>query len=518
MESTTLHPVQMREWEEIELTPPDASADLMRRAREAFDTWRRKSIDERLSFLRVLRHLIVDRMDEGMEIISQDTGKPKVEALTSDILTVLDAIRHAEKRAKHALKPRRVRTPISLIGKRSVVTYQPRGVVLVISPWNYPFQLSVVPVIEALAAGNAVILKPSEVTPRVGAWIATLFREAGFPEGVVQVAIGEKDLGARLIEEHPDYIFFTGSVQTGKIIQQEAAKRLIPTTLELGGKDPMIVFADANLNRAVQGAVWGALTNYGQVCMSVERIYVEEPIYDTFVEALKREVSRLRLNGGDEADLGTMTTEMQKEIVRRQVEDAVANGAKLVSGIHPRDWPKSGDLRIQPIILTGVDTRSAVMREETFGPVICVLPFRDEAEAIRAANDSVYGLSASVWTSDIAKARRVAQSLETGSVVINDVVLAIANPYLPFGGVKESGIGRYHGDEGYRIFCHEKSLLIDRGWLPSEVHWFPYQNKLTPFRTLVANLYGRKRSFFRFIRSYLTLLATSLRKSGSKRG
>jgi len=518
METSTLHPAPAREWKEIELTPPEAGAELMRRAREAFDSWRQKSMDERLSYLRTLRQLIVDRMDEGTAIISQDTGKPKVEALTGDILTVLDAIRHAEKRAKHALKPRRVRTPISLIGKRSVITYQPRGVVLVISPWNYPFQLSVVPVIEALAAGNTVILKPSEVTPRVGAWIASLFREAGFPEGVVQVAIGEKELGARLIEEHPDYIFFTGSAQTGKIIQQEAAKRLIPTTLELGGKDPMIVFADANLNRAVKGAVWGALTNCGQVCMSVERIYVEETIHDTFVEALKKEVSRLRLDGGDEADLGTMTVERQKEIVRRHVEDAIASGAKLVSGLHPRDWPESDGLRVHPVILTGVDAQSAVMREETFGPVICVLPFRDEAEAIRAANDSVYGLSASVWTSDIGKARRVAQSLETGSVVINDVVLSIANPYLPFGGVKESGIGRYHGDEGYRIFCHEKSLLIDRGWLPSEVHWFPYQNKLIPFRTLVANLYGRKRSFFRFVRSYLTLLATSLRESRSKRG
>lgn len=517
MESTTLHSAPVREWNEIEQTQPDAGTDLMRRAREAFDPWRRKSIDERLSYLRTLRHLIVDRMEEGLAIISQETGKPKVEALTGDILTVLDAIHHAEKRAKHALKPRKVHTPITLIGKRSVVTYQPRGVVLVISPWNYPFQLSVVPMIGALAAGNTVILKPSEVTPRVGAWIASLFREAGFPDGVVQVAIGEKELGARLVEEHPDYIFFTGSVQTGKIIQQEAAKRLIPTTLELGGKDPMIVFADANLNRAVKGAVWGALTNCGQVCMSVERIYVEATIHDTFVEALKREVARLRLNGVDETDLGTMTVERQKEIVRRHVEDAIASGAQLVSGLHPRDWPESGDLRVHPIILTGADAQSAIMREETFGPVICVLPFRDETEAIRAANDSAYGLSASVWTRDLKKARRVAQSLESGSVVINDVVLSIANPYLPFGGVKESGIGRYHGDEGYRIFCHETSLLIDHGWLPSEIHWFPYQGKLAPFRTLVANLHGRNRSFFRFVRSYLTLLMASLRESRSKR-
>ena len=223
-----------------------------------------------------------------------------MEAVTADLLTVVDYLKHVEKHGAKALRPKKVPTPLALFGRRSCIEYQPRGVVLVISPWNYPFQLSLVPVIAAVFAGNSVILKPSEVTPKVGAAIKRLIELCEFPPGVVQVALGGKDLGAELAKGGPDYIFFTGSVRTGKIIQQEAAKRLIPTTLELGGKDPMIVCADANLKRAAKGAVWGAFTNMGQVCMSVERLYVERSVYDEFAAELVTEVGKLTQGSGPE--------------------------------------------------------------------------------------------------------------------------------------------------------------------------------------------------------------------------
>lgn len=462
-----------------------------------------------MGYFRSLRHLLIERLDESIDLIAKETGKPKAEAITAEILTVVDTIVHIEKNAQKVLQARKVKTPVTLIGKKSFITYQPRGVVLVISPWNYPFQLSMVPMLSALVSGNTVILKPSEVTPLVGEWVKTIFQEAGFPEGVVQVAQGTGELGAKLIAAFPDYIFFTGSVRTGKVIQQEAAKRLIPTTLELGGKDPMIVFQDANLERAVKGAAWGALTNSGQVCMSTERIYVEAPILEEFSDKLKKEVAQLHQENGADSDLGSMTFGPQKEIIRQQVEDALSKGARLLHGLKPEDWPQGKGLHLTPIILTEVTHRMKVMQEETFGPIITIHPFHDEQEAIRLANDSPYGLNASVWSRDLKKAKRTAAALQSGSVVINDVMVSVANPYLPFGGVKESGIGRYHGEIGLQIFCHEKAILIDKGQATSEVNWFPYAGKLPLFHRLITSLYGKKRSPWGFVSAYLKLLRKS---------
>lgn len=494
---------------EVQETPIKESENLMRQARQAFPNWSQTPLEKRLHYLGALRHLLIEQMDECIGVIAKNTGKPKVEAITAEILTVVDAIVHMEKHAKQILRSRKVKTPLTLIGKQSYVSYQPRGVVLVISPWNYPFQLAMIPALSALVAGNTVILKPSEVTPLVGQWIETAFEQAGFPKDVIQVAQGGGELGAKLIETSPDYIFFTGSVRTGKIIQQEAAKRLIPTTLELGGKDPMIVFQDANLDRAAKGAVWGALTNSGQVCMSVERIYVEETILEPFLAKLKKEVTSLQQELNDEADLGSMTFASQREIVRQHIEDALQSGARIAYGSKPDNWPEQKSLHLPPIILTDVTHTMKVMQEETFGPVISVHPFADEQEAIRLANDSPFGLNASVWSRDIEKARRVANRLQSGSVVINDVIVSVANPYLPFGGVKESGIGRYHGDIGLQIFCHEKAILIEKGRKKTEVNWFPYAGKLPLFRRLITSFYGKKRSLWGFVSAYLKLLRKS---------
>lgn len=364
-----------------------------------------------------------------------------------------------------------------------------------------------VPMISALAAGNTVILKPSEVTPLVGKCIEDLFRKAGFPDGVVQVAHGGKEVGAAFSNGKPDYIFFTGSVRTGRIIQEVAAKDLIPTTLELGGKDPLIVFADANLERAAKGAVWAAFTNSGQVCMSAERLYVERSIYPQFLERLKKEVSTLKQGSEVDADIGSMTFPAQIQIVKEQLDEALSKGAILETGQPPEEW-KSG-MFLPLMVLTNVNHEMKIIQEESFGPILPVIPFEGEDEAIRLANDTIYGLNASVWSKDVNKARRVAAQLVSGAVVINDAIITVANHGLPFGGAKQSGIGRYHGEAGLTIFCHEKAIIEDRGWKRSEIQWYPYKEKYPHFLKLFKSYFQTNRNWLEFAKHYLSLLKKS---------
>ncbi len=478
-----------------DLAQPDTTtaecSELYQAARSGFALWKQTSFQERLYYLKKLRHLIVAYLDDLAEIICEDTGKVPVEAITADLLTTVDFIKYIERNGICELRTRRVPTPITLFGKKSYIEYRPRGVVLVISPWNYPFQLALIPAISALFAGNTVILKPSEVTPKVGRAIQRLCDLSGFPRGVIQTAFGDGELGAELVKQNPDYIFFTGSVRTGKIIQQEAAKRLIPTTLELGGKDPMIVCADANLKRAAKAAVWGGFTNSGQVCMAVERVYVEKNVHQEFTDLVVQEVTKLNQGSDPNSDLGAMTTPMQVEIVKEHVEDALAKGARLLTGKPPQKWNTNTSLCLEPMVLVNVTHAMKIMKEETFGPVLPIMACENIEEAVKLANDSSFGLNASVWSSDMVKAKRIAQELVTGSTVINDVIISVANPYLSFGGVKDSGLGRYHGAVGLQTFCHQVSVIIDRGWKRREINWYPYKGKYNLFKRLVRMLYGR---------------------------
>ncbi len=490
-------------------TPLEAVPHLYARARAAFLVWSRTSLRERVQLLRRLRLVIVERLDELAEVVAVATGKPLAEVVTTELLPVLDTIAYLEKLGPRTLRRRRMPTPIFLAGKTSYVEYRPRGVVLVISPWNYPFQLSVIPLVTALMAGNVVILKPSEVTPSVGILVEDLFTQAALSDGVIQVAHGDGSLGAALVQGRPDYIFFTGSVHTGKLIQAEAAKHLIPTTLELSGHDAMIVFADARLERAVRGAVWGAFMNCGQTCLAVERIYVERAAYGEFTRRLAAEVARLRWEVGEgggaetsvrrgvgsDVDVGALTSERQVDIVKEHVRDALAKGATLLVGEQPERW--RGRF-IPPIVLTDVTGDMLVAQRETFGPVVTVAPFDTEAEAVALANASDYGLGASVWSTDVGRAERVASQLETGSVAINDVIVTIANPHLPFGGVKQSGLGAYHGEAGLKALSHEKAVVVDRLGRGQELYWFPYAGKAPLFADLLRAHFGPRRRWLRF--------------------
>ncbi len=456
------------------------------RARSAFGAWRQTSIESRLSMVKRLKAVVTERGEEYARRISEDTGKPLFDALLTELLSVPLFIDYYVKEAPRILARKKVPTPILFPGKTSYVEHFPVGVVAVISPWNFPFQLSVVPMVSALIAGNTVVLKPSEVTPIVGELIEDLVRRAGLPRGVVEVVHGDGSTGAALAEANVDKIFFTGSVATGRKVMAAAAKKPIPVELELGGKDVFIVCADANLERTVRGAMWGGLVNCGQMCTSVERILVERSVHDRFVDLLQREIALVKVGGPDEeADMGPMTFPKQIATVERHIADAVAKGAKVLFGGKRVDRP--GQF-FEPTLLTEVRPGMEIYDEETFGPVLPVIAVDSLDEAVRMANDHQYGLTASVWTRDVKKGVDIASRLECGQVNVNDVVVSVGNPVLPFGGVKASGFGRYHGPEGLLAFTHQKAIMVDRGWLDTEPFWFPYARKYEPMREAFGSL------------------------------
>ncbi len=440
-------------------------------ARTSLKEWKNLDIADRCFFLKEFRKTVLNNLDDILHTLKSDTGKPDVEILMAEIMTTLDFIKYYENNSEKILKKEKRRTPIEFSKNYSYVEYQPYGVVSVISPWNYPFQISLIPSITALVAGNTVILKTSEITPLTGKKIEELIDKAGFPQNVFQVVHGGGEVGEKIIENKPDKIFFTGGVETGKEVMKKASENLIDVELELGGKDPFIVFEDADLDRAVKGVVYGSLANSGQICVSSERVYVERSIKKRFIEKLLEEVKKVDIGDSKTSEMGPMIREEQIELIKNQVDDAVFKGAEMLT-----EFEHQGNF-LKPIVLDQVTNEMDVMRKETFGPVIPVMGFEGVQEAVELANDSVYGLNSSVWTEDVEKGKKIASMLETGNCYINDVVKNIGNPYTPFGGVKKSGIGRYHGPEGLMSFVEPKSVMVNRN-KDDELNWFPYTEKL----------------------------------------
>lgn len=485
--------------------PLASPADAVTRARAAAAALRRLNVAERLRHVARLREVILRRREEIIDRIQRETGKSRSDALISEIFGVLDNLAWLEAHAAKALADRKQHTPLALMGKTSWTWYEPLGTILIISPWNYPFYQAIVPIACAVATGNTVVYKPSEWTPLEGL-VEDLLAEAQFAPNWVQVVYGDGAIGAALVAAHPDKIFFTGSTRTGRRILAQAAEQLIPVELELGGKDAMIVFDDVTLRRAAAGAVWGALTTTGQSCTSVERVYVQRTIYEPFKEEVLRQVRALvqAVDNDGDADLGAMTTDFQVEIVGRQLADAKAKGAAVLTGA---DWDGRSRL-VPPTVVDWVTDEMAIARDETFGPVIPLLPFDTEEEVIHRANASEYGLTASVWTKDLERAKRVARALEVGGVSVNNVMATEANPALPFGGVKQSGFGRYKGEHGLHAFCNVKSVLVDKDSRKIEANWYPYtKEKYRLFTNLTVNLFGERglKRLLKFALAGLTL-------------
>jgi len=471
-----------------EETGADEIRRIMDRARTAFAAWGRTSVKERVEHLRRLKRTILEDMDEVIRWITADTGKVDLEAQSSDVWAALGLMQYYQDNAEDILRTEERPVSVLFFGARSYVEYRPMGVVAVFSPWNFPFQLAMIPLVSALAAGNTVILKPSEVTPTIGELIEKLCGRAGLPRHVVQVVCGGKTAGQNLIKAMPDKIFFTGSLATGRKVMEAAAAGPIPVELELSGKDPMIVFADANFDRAVNAAVYGAFANSGQICVSIEHCYVEKKIYEAFVDAVVKKTRALRVGKGAEAELGAITSPAQTAIIDDHLSDAIGKGARMLCG-----GAMEGSAFYKPVVLRDVTQEMKIMREETFGPVLPIMPFTTEEEVIGLANDSEYGLNAAVFTKDLKKARRVASRLDTGSCAVNNVVINIANPFTPFGGVKRSGFGRYHGPEGLHAFCNQVSILVDPGRAKTTPYYFPYSEKKKNLtRRIIKLLYGDK--------------------------
>jgi acyl-CoA reductase-like NAD-dependent aldehyde dehydrogenase len=457
-------------------------------ARKAQRDWGDLAPEERGRFLKRAVAVLLEKQDEFAAVITRETGKPEAEVLAAELLASCDALSFYAKRAARILADRTV--PLHLLKtKKLKISYRPLGVVAIITPWNVPFLLALNPTVQALMAGNAVILKPSEVTPFSGQLVELLLREAGVPEGVFQCLLGDGETGAALAGAPVDKVSFTGSVETGRKVAEACARNLTPCTLELGGKDPMIVCADADLERAASGAVFGAFANAGQICVSTERVYVVDEVADEFVRKVVEKVGELRQGAGGVIDVGPMIQEAQLGKVEAQVADAVARGARVLAG--GRRNPDHVGLFFEPTVLVDVTHDMDVMREETFGPVLPIMRVRDEEEAIRRANDTRYGLSANIWTREKRRGMALGKRIECGSVVVNDCMLTYGTAEAPFGGRRESGIGQVNGEIGLRGYSYAQAIMIDRFGSKSEALWFPYTvRKARLLRRMMRFLWG----------------------------
>jgi acyl-CoA reductase-like NAD-dependent aldehyde dehydrogenase len=458
--------------EELAIDDAAAVAAAVDRARVAQAAWAARPVQERAKLLRRARRELVRDRGAILERLERETGKARVDVV-GELMGVCIESGYLMRRARRWLRPQRVATR-PLVGKRGRIVFKPRGVVGVVSPWNAPLNLALGDTVPALLAGNAVVVKPSELAPlAVARAIAAMSRV--LPTDLVQVVIGAAPTGTALVD-HVDMVCVTGSPETGRRVMERASRRLTPVLLELGGKDPMIVLADADLDRAARAAAWGGCMMSGQVCMSVERVYVEAAVATPFLEKLVARVSALRVgpNGRDaEIDYGPFTSPRQLAIVEEHLADAVAKGARVLCGGR-RCGPETGDF-LEPTVLSGATHAMRIMREESFGPVIPVMAVPSAEEALALANDCAYGLNASVWTRDVARGVALAERIESGNVCVNECVVSAGVPALPFGGTKQSGLGTRHGGaEGLRQFCVRQAMLIEPGKSKTDGAWFPY--------------------------------------------
>lgn len=445
------------------------------RARAAQSSWQELGIGRRLQVLRRFQTLLQERKADVARLITREAGKPYVESLLTEVLVVLDATQFLIANARGLLRDQRIgHANLVMKAKRGWVRREPCGVIGIISPWNYPFNIPATEGLAALAAGNAVVVKPSEFTSLSALELQALLRTAGTPEGVFQVVVGAGATGAALAGATIDKLIFTGSVASGKKVAQAAAARLLPVVLELGGKDPMLVLDDADLEVASSAAVWGAFVNAGQTCLSVERCYVHRSLYELFLAKVVEKTGKLRVGNGldPETEVGPMIHERQLQIVEEHVEDARAQGARLLAG--GTRLPHLGPNFYAPTVLAGVTHEMRLMREETFGPVLPVMAVESDEQAVQLANDSKFGLAASIWTRNRARGHAIAARLQAGTVMVNDVISCYGISEAPHGGVKASGLGRTHGRFGLEEMVWVK--YVDSDLLPRmrKVWWYGY--------------------------------------------
>jgi len=466
--------------DELECASPSEVQAAVARARAAQPAWSAGGVGQRVEALRRFQRVLHAQKSDVAALITREAGKPYVEALLTEVLVVLDAARFLIDTAYEFLRDQPVpHGSLAMKTKAGRIVREPYGVIAIISPWNYPLSIPAVDTLAALVTGNAVVVKPSEFTSLVALKLQELVREAGVPEGIFQVMVGGGEAGAALLESEIDKLIFTGSVPTGKRIAQAAAARLLPVVLELGGKDPMLVLENANPEVASSAAVWGAFVNAGQACLSVERCYVHRSLYPRFLELCVAKARQLRVGNGldPKTDVGPLIHERQLRLVEGQVSEAIRDGARLLMG--GSRLPGLGPNFYAPTVLADVTPEMRIMREETFGPVLPIAPFDSDEQAIELANDSDFGLAASVWTPDRKRGDAVARRIRAGTVMVNDVISCFGISEAPHGGVKASGIGRAHGRFGLEEMVRPKYLDTDRMPGIKKVWWYGYGEAFT---------------------------------------
>jgi acyl-CoA reductase-like NAD-dependent aldehyde dehydrogenase len=479
---------------EISCATPDDVHAAVARAKAGQPQWQATPLRDRVAILRRFQQLLNEQRNEVARLICREAGKPTAEALATEVLVVLDAAEFCIRNAYAFLRERPLpHANLAMKTKRGKLVREPYGVIGIIAPWNYPFSIPAIEALAALVTGNAVVLKPSEFTPMIALELRRLLLQARLPSDLFQVLIGEGPVGAALTDSAIDKLIFTGSVVTGKRVGEAAARRLLPVVLELGGKDPMIVLDDADLEVATSGALWGAFMNAGQTCLSVERCYVHRSLYQPFLEKCRQKIGKLRVgNGiGSEVEIGPMIHERQLKIVDDQVRDAVERGARLLAG--GRRLSELGPNFYAPTLLADVTNDMRLMQEETFGPLLPVAPFDNDDEAVRLANESDFGLAASVWTSSRQRGEAMAARIKAGTVMLNDMISCFGIAEAPHGGFKQSGIGRTHGEMGLEEMVQVKYVDTDLMPRMKKVWWFaygaPYAQQMGGFAAL---LFGRK--------------------------
>ena len=462
-------------WRTFTPATPDELLTAVAAARTAQPLWAAQPLGVRLLVLRRFHDAAFARRNELAELISRETDKPVAEAMATEVGVVLDIARYLQ----HAV-PRLARSPwfnsgsLAYIRKRLRIVHEPYGVVAVISPWNYPFMLACARLLPALATGNAVVFKPSELTPSVGELTRQFFLDAGVPGDVLALMQGDGVTGAALAAAPVDKVFFTGSVAAGRSVAMSCASRLVPCGLELGGSDAAIVLAGANIAHAASGLAWGRFSNAGQTCVAPKRVFVEEAVYEPFVQEIVRVVAQLRAGVGtdDATDVGAVIRPEFRAVLEAQRDDAVARGAKIVAAAPTHDGNA-----FSPTVLVDVPADARALTEETFGPLMTIVRVRDADDAVERANASDFGLSASVWSRDTARAGQVAGRLACGTVAINDVLCTGGIPELPHSGVKQSGMGSTHGMEGLRDCVRTKGVAADRFGGIRQSWWFGYSRR-----------------------------------------
>ncbi|MGH2952468.1 MAG: aldehyde dehydrogenase family protein [Solirubrobacterales bacterium] len=493
----------------VETIKPDEVQAVVDDVAEVQPFWAQLTPGDRARYMRRAADALVEQMDEVAELLTHEQGKPITESYTMELLPTIDALHWCADAGPRILADERIPYPQAFLKtKRSFFSYEPLGVVGVISPWNYPWSIPFGEVAIALMAGNGVVLKPASLTPLLGERIQKAFEDGGLPEGLVRTVHGGGVIGQALCEASTAKIFFTGSVEVGRGVGELCAQRLKGSVLELGGKDPQIVCADADLANAVSGCVWGGFANSGQTCSGIERTYVVQDVADRFIEGVVRETERLTV--GDplrwETESGPMVSAEQADVVTGLVDDALSAGAERVTG-GPREVDGFSGRFIAPTVLAGVEDEMRIMNEEIFGPVVPIVVVADEEEALRRANDTNFGLGASVWTKDRAKGERIARRMETGMVWINDHSYSHGALQCSWGGVKESGLGRSHSKFGVYECVNVKLVAWESG-ITRDFWWQPYDSTLgTAIRSSARLLYGRNGQRLRALREGLVPLA-----------